>query len=1448
MINQISFLAINYINKFKCILCICCAFLFFSLTGFAQNQKKKFKPEKSTLVDPAVKKLTRKKYKIARPLSCNRAAVMYKNKWGFINEQGAEVIPTMFDLVYDFNGRSTIVKKQNTWHLLSSNNFIIKNLDADFVSAFYNGKARVVKENKYGSIDFDGNLTPDGWRIVNTTSLRYYNQTNDVNINCPQNFDFELGDFTNWSCDTGSVKSTTDSAGNGIFQSGVWGATSTPTISSNEIVSSPSIPLANRHEIISRAANRIDPYGLFSLAPPDGSNNCIKLGSDQNDPYGSPSTLPGAAPSAKTESVEYTINVSSPDLCFFYDYALVLMDPTPTSNSGTPHNYYEKPRAIIEITDLNTNALVPCGRIEYVADSTLPSFFQSAIRGSDGSVIWCKPWTKAFVNLSKYFNHTLKVKFTTTDCSIGGHWGYGYLDIEGCQVGATAKSSCASNSQTVLDGPSGFISYNWWNSNYTSIIGTGQHAIVNTGLSAGATVHLEITPNPNAITNEVCKDTLNVVVQQPALSFNAGPDKTICSGDKVTIGSGGNINCTYAWRPNNSTLSSNNLPQVFAYPTTTTEYIIHITDTATNCFTEDTVKVFVNPSPNLSISLSSLCFNQNGSYGPIKLSGADSYTWAADTTNTLNIFNSNNDSATITNLHDSMTRYHVTAYNTGTNCSVDTNINLIIYPLPIVGFNYQSPQCLLGNQFVFSSGSFFNPGSNSTVTSNAWIINNGSPILGADIIFNFPIVGRFPIKLISTSDHGCSDISYDTVEVYPTPRGDFIPPLPQCASFNSFTFDTIPANPFGGSISDVKWNFGDGVSKDTTPVIHSYITPGEYNVQLIVTSDKGCKYDTTKKVKVFPMPSAYFAFPDSKCLLNNSYQFTSQSTAVSPGRITYNVWNFGGGIGDTLSGTTVSHAYQSDGNYKVKLVSTSNEGCKDSAEQQLSIYPMPNADFAVPPIACFLNNNYLFTSTSTIITSQNPIFAGRIDSCFWNFGILKDTFGISVRHEFTNPNVISYPIRLIAQTNHYCRDTTFRTINFLASPIVSIDPGVPLSICSGDSIRLHATAQTLTGSITNYQWSMGSTDIPGATTPNLIVNTSGVYQITVTNTNNCTNTSADDRVVVHPLPLGNVVLPNKDYICEFGNMLLNCTSNGTSYQWYLNGVAIPGAITSSYLAVLPGIYAVKLISTFGCENYASGRIALSLRKKPAADFSFPSFCKLEPILFNNLSNVSSSGPINWLWDFGDSTTSTLFSPTHTYQQEGNLSATLTATSVDCPSLISQSQQIVPIAKPIPGLRYPTVTALKNNNTYLQARTFANSYLWSPSTGINNPNIQNPIYYYDQNVEYLIRLQNISGCITVDSLLVRVYENADVQVPTGFSPNADGHNDYLDVFLIGVTLKHFWVFNRWGQLLFETTNPKQKWDGTFKGKKQPAETYVWQAEVTDNLGINIIKRGQTILIR
>ena len=151
----------------------------------------------------------------------------------------------------------------------------------------------------------------------------------------------------------------------------------------------------------------------------------------------------------------------------------------------------------------------------------------------------------------------------------------------------------------------------------------------------------------------------------------------------------------------------------------------------------------------------------------------------------------------------------------------------------------------------------------------------------------------------------------------------------------------------------------------------------------------------------------------------------------------------------------------------------------------------------------------------------------------------------------------------------------------------------------------------------------------------------------------------------------------------------------------------------------------------------------------------------------------------------------------------------------------------------------------------------------PTRSISNPtrlitpklyalNNQNITYETGVNNGIIVGGTNYNGASTgpnFEDVHIKAPGQIDIKVPRAFTPNNDGINDKLDVFLNGIVkLIFFKVFNRWGQLLFETNDPAQLWDGTFKGIPQPLETYVWIAEGLGDDGSSIVRRGQTILIR
>ena len=121
------------------------------------------------------------------------------------------------------------------------------------------------------------------------------------------------------------------------------------------------------------------------------------------------------------------------------------------------------------------------------------------------------------------------------------------------------------------------------------------------------------------------------------------------------------------------------------------------------------------------------------------------------------------------------------------------------------------------------------------------------------------------------------------------------------------------------------------------------------------------------------------------------------------------------------------------------------------------------------------------------------------------------------------------------------------------------------------------------------------------------------------------------------------------------------------------------------------------------------------------------------------------------------------------------------------------------------------------------------------------------------MQYLIKMTSEQGCITIDTALVTINPLAGVGptmfVPKAWSPNGDGHNDYLFPLAVNIKeLKYFRIFNRWGNLMFESTELLKGWDGQFNGKQQPMDVYTWILEATGINGEKIKLMGNSVLLR
>ena len=159
------------------------------------------------------------------------------------------------------------------------------------------------------------------------------------------------------------------------------------------------------------------------------------------------------------------------------------------------------------------------------------------------------------------------------------------------------------------------------------------------------------------------------------------------------------------------------------------------------------------------------------------------------------------------------------------------------------------------------------------------------------------------------------------------------------------------------------------------------------------------------------------------------------------------------------------------------------------------------------------------------------------------------------------------------------------------------------------------------------------------------------------------------------------------------------------------------------------------------------------------------------------------------------------------------------------------------------------TIYLGNSVNLQASGGV-SYNWIPPTYLDNPNSSSPTSVLPQDtITYYVTVTSAEGCTTIDSVTIYVRWDALALVPSAFSPNGDGHNDLLHLIVRGIfTLDHFYVYNRWGELVFQTNDPAIGWDGQYKGADQPVGVYVYEFKGLDHLGKTISGHGNVTLIR
>lgn len=480
-----------------------------------------------------------------------------------------------------------------------------------------------------------------------------------------------------------------------------------------------------------------------------------------------------------------------------------------------------------------------------------------------------------------------------------------------------------------------------------------------------------------------------------------------------------------------------------------------VTITSANCYDTAVKTIVVNPSPKMAWNYNSISqCSKNVNFEVI-----DTSTISNGTLSRQWIFN--NQVSTTNPFHSYNTNvgfFPLKLVNTSDKgCSDTLSTVLEVKASPNAGFTINTPsQCLSGNSFICNDTSSIVSGTYSRV----WYNGNNQVYTNSSITTYYPSSGNYTIKLMLSTNRGCSDSLLKTVTVYPGPKmGYTINNAVQCSGNNLFTL-TDTSTISSGFISRV-WKVNNQQST-RSPYSFNLLNPGNYTVVLYNTSDMNCKDSISIPLNVKPgVSTLIYTDAYSKCL-GNSFLFVDSSIASS-GSITSN-W-YVNNLAQTAT-DKMTYKPQSAGSFDVKLVSRLSNGCKDSSTLTMLCKPLPVADFSVNKYdQCLKNNLFVLIDKSTL--------SGGISSPVWRILDTITSSQSAFSQNFKTPG--SYSIKLIAFGNNGCVDSVAKIVNVFASP--------QTSIISGDNVvsRFTTSSYMVNNTIgSSYAWSVSKGNYSGS--------------------------------------------------------------------------------------------------------------------------------------------------------------------------------------------------------------------------------------------------------------------------------------------------------------------------------------------------------------------------------
>ena len=886
----------------------------------------------------------------------------------------------------------------------------------------------------------------------------------------------------------------------------------------------------------------------------------------------------------------------------------------------------------------------------------------------------------------------------------------------------------------------------------------------------------------------LCTNTDQTTVVVNVLpNANAGPDLSVCLGDSVQLQASGPG--TYSWTPA-ATLSDANATNPFAFPTVTTTYILNLTDSVT-CSDSDQVIVTVSTPANAGSNGGTTLCSSGLPFSLFNLLGGSPQpggTW----TDPDNLASDGN-YVPGTSTPGGYT-YTVDAPAPCGPASAVVTVNEI--SSPNAGQDAFLPLCSNNGPVDLFTALGGNPDAGGT-----WTDENAQPFDG---LFDPATTQGTVFTYFLAATAPCADDQANvTVFVTPAPDPGSDDAATLCASGQSFLMtDSLSGAPEPG-----------GTWFDPSSIAHSDTFDPSADPagawSYVLTGTGGCA-DTTATLQII------LTVPDTQISGDNDICIGDTTQLVNSGNASWS-WTPDTGISDPTTGDPFFFP-TSTTTYSVTV--TDAGGCIGTGSIELTVNELPTVDAGTEVAIC--------AGSSTAIGGSPT---GPIGSAFsWSPSSGLDDDNAS------NPNAqpgatITYTVVVTDPNQCSAGDSVIVTVN----PAPQLDAGPDTSFCQGGSVQLNATG---TG---QFNWSppdgLSATDIadpvasPGAAT---------TYTVTLTDLNDCVST---DQVSVAVLGLPTADAGSDQYLCPgFDVQLLGSGSGSPSWipAATLNDANIP-APQASPLATTT--YTLTITDGNGCT--ATDAVLVEVNDNPPADAGADqSICQGQQVTLGGNPTAIPGTTVLWSPSAGLDD-ATVLNPLAT--PDATTLYTVTVTSDTCTSqdqVLVQSQGIAQADDTVK--LEPTCEDVRAFFTDLSSG--AVSYAWDfNADGITDSEEQNPQYDfpYGQAILVTLTITDVFGCTgsVTDTIDPRSYEEyVHVVVPNVFTPNGDGQNDVFTIWndvdtlwseaILGACTEMF-VFNRWGQKVFESFGGDLVWTGrNFAGEECIPGTYFYVVRVKD----------------